>query len=147
MYAYIPSFLGFLSHLGHHNTLGRVPCATQKFLFSYISYTVVCICQRQSQSIPCPAFPLGIHTVVCTLHLGLKGQRWAERKSETREAEEEKQENQGSRRRGAFRGKGGVSLIYLRCCQLKRWKTALSGGERSVSMSEISPEERKPVNG
>ena len=57
------------------------------------------------------------------------------------------EENRGSRRRGAFRGKGGVSLLYLRCCQLKRWKTALSGGERSVSTSEISLEERKPVNG
>ena len=32
-------FLGFLSHLGHHRTLSRVPYAVQSVLISYLFYT------------------------------------------------------------------------------------------------------------
>ena len=39
MYTYIPSFFGFLSHLGHQSALSRVPCATQQVLISYLFYT------------------------------------------------------------------------------------------------------------
>ena len=36
MYAYIHSFFRFPSHLGHHESLSRVPCAVQQVLISYL---------------------------------------------------------------------------------------------------------------
>ena len=35
----IPLFLKFPSHLGHHRTLSRVPCAIQYILINYLFYT------------------------------------------------------------------------------------------------------------
>ena len=37
-----PLFFGFPSHLGHHRTLSRVPCAIQKVLISYLINTDIC---------------------------------------------------------------------------------------------------------
>ena len=34
-----PLFFGFLSPLGHHRALSRVPCAIQQVLISYLLYT------------------------------------------------------------------------------------------------------------
>lgn len=43
LYVYIHPFLfGFLSHLGHHRALTRVPCAVQQLPISYILYTWEC---------------------------------------------------------------------------------------------------------
>ena len=38
-----PLFLGFLSHLGQHRAMSRVPCAVQSVLISYLFYTQQCI--------------------------------------------------------------------------------------------------------
>ena len=39
IHMYTTLFLGFPSHLGHHRTLSRVPCALQLVLTSYLFYT------------------------------------------------------------------------------------------------------------
>lgn len=53
------------------------------------------------------------------MHLGLKEKKGSERKAETRELEGEKQKKtQGSRRREACQGEGGISLRCLRCRQV-----------------------------
>ena len=36
-----PLLLGFLSHLGHHRALSRVPCAIQSVLISYLFYFIL----------------------------------------------------------------------------------------------------------
>ena len=42
-----PLFFGFLSHLGHHRVLSRVPCAIQQVILSYLFYTQLCIYVEQ----------------------------------------------------------------------------------------------------
>ena len=39
IHIHIPLFFGFPSHLGHHSTLSRVPCAIQYVLISCLFYT------------------------------------------------------------------------------------------------------------
>ena len=56
-----PLFFGFPSHLGHHRSLSRVPCAIRKVLISYLFYTWQC-CMCQSQS-PVSSH-IGIHMFV-----------------------------------------------------------------------------------
>ena len=44
LYVYIfPLFFRFPSHLGHHRSLSRVPCAIQQVLISCLFYTQQCI--------------------------------------------------------------------------------------------------------
>ena len=66
LYVYIyPLFFGFLSHLGHHRALSRVPCAIQQVLISYLFiHSGVYMSVPISQFIPPPPSPLGIHTFV-----------------------------------------------------------------------------------
>ena len=60
LHVYIyPFFWGFPSHLGHHRTMSRVPCAIQQVLISYFLYIVaiVHICQSQSPNSSHPTIP------------------------------------------------------------------------------------------
>ena len=44
LYEYIyPLFFRFPSHLGHHRSLSRVPCAKQQVLISYLFYMQQCV--------------------------------------------------------------------------------------------------------
>ena len=63
LYVFIHSlFFGFISHLGQHRALSRVPCATQWILLSYLSSMYMSV--PISQFIPNPLFPNGVHTFV-----------------------------------------------------------------------------------
>ena len=54
IYIYIyPLFLGFPSHLGHHRTKSRVPCALQLVLTSYLLY----LQQPTDSSLSLPTHP------------------------------------------------------------------------------------------
>ena len=64
MYTYIPSF--FASHLGHHRTLSRVPCAIMgrvSLLVYFYSINSLYMSIPISQFIPSPPFPLGIYVL------------------------------------------------------------------------------------
>ena len=64
-------FWGFLSHLGHHRALSRVPCAKQQVLISYLFYIQWCIYVSPNLPIhPTAHFPLQ-YPYICSLHLYL----------------------------------------------------------------------------
>ena len=64
-------FWGFLSHLGHHRALSRVPCAKQQVLISYLFYIRWCIYVSPNLPIhPTAHFPLQ-YPYICSLHLCL----------------------------------------------------------------------------
>ena len=63
LYIYIyPLSFGFPSHLGHRRALGRVPCAIQQVLISYLFYT-----QCQQCIYVNPNLPIGIGIDIYTL--------------------------------------------------------------------------------
>ena len=74
-YEYIHSFpFGLPSHLGHRRALGRVPCALQQGLISYLFYIQCrsCICQPQS---PSSSYPppsrLRVHIFVLYVYVSI----------------------------------------------------------------------------
>ena len=72
LYIYIyPLFFGFLSHLGHHRALSRVPCAIPSHYLPilYIA-SIVYICQSPSPSSSHPSLPPW-YPYVCSLCLCL----------------------------------------------------------------------------
>ena len=66
LYVYLyPLFFGFPSHLGHHRSLSRVPCAIQQALISYLFYTQQSIYVSPNLPIrPTPPSPVGNHKFV-----------------------------------------------------------------------------------
>ena len=69
LFIHIYLFWGFLSHLGHHRALSRVPCAKQQVLISYLFYIQQCIYVSPNLPIhPTAHFPLQ-YPYICSLHV------------------------------------------------------------------------------
>ena len=65
-------FWGFLSHLGHHRALSRVPCAKQQVLISYLFYIQHRMYVNPNLSIhPTLSSPLGIYVFVLYVHVSI----------------------------------------------------------------------------